>query len=402
MRVVHVSDAFLPRLGGIEVHVRDLARRQAAQGHEVHVVTTTPAGHGHEPDMGSVTVHRVRGGWVRDLALGSVHATQVVQDLQPDVVHCHNSVLSPLAVAVAATASDAGLPTAITVHSLLPAVGPLLPLSGSLLAMRRAAIAWSAVSAVAAAPVRRVLGPGSHVAMLPNAIDVGWWRAGAQHSARHRAVAGLRERDPREVRVISVGRLATRKRPLALLRMMAEVRRTVPADVPLRLLLVGDGPQRAHVLRRARDLGMADWVELPGVLSSEQIRGLLAGSDVYVAPARLESFGIAALEARAVGLPIVAHARGGVGEFVAQATEGLLTGRDSDMVQALATLAASPGLRLAMRAHNEQVAPAFGWDDALRRTELLYARAGLRACRPVRAVADVPAPRVDVEYGAVR
>ena len=50
-----------------------------------------------------------------------------------------------------------------------------------------------------------------------------------------------------------------------------------------------------------------------------------------------------------------------------------------------------------MRAHNEQVAPAFGWDEALRRTDLLYARAGLRACRPVRPTTSVPAPRTEQE-----
>ena len=44
MKIVHLSDCYLPRLGGIEMQVRDLARRQTAAGHEVHVITTTPSG----------------------------------------------------------------------------------------------------------------------------------------------------------------------------------------------------------------------------------------------------------------------------------------------------------------------------------------------------------------------
>jgi glycosyltransferase involved in cell wall biosynthesis len=164
---VHVTDAFQPRVGGIEVHVSDLAQRQAAGGHEVHVVTTTPAsGHARPGQSGLVQidssatlqVHRIGGGWLRVVTLGSVPASRLVDDLRPDVVHCHSSVLSPLAISVAAAMAAAGRPTAVTVHSLLPALGPLLPLSGALLSLRGAPIAWSAVSEAAAAPIRRLLG----------------------------------------------------------------------------------------------------------------------------------------------------------------------------------------------------------------------------------------------------
>ena len=43
MRIVHISDCYAPRLGGIETQVRALAMRQAEQGHEVHVLTATPS-----------------------------------------------------------------------------------------------------------------------------------------------------------------------------------------------------------------------------------------------------------------------------------------------------------------------------------------------------------------------
>jgi glycosyltransferase involved in cell wall biosynthesis len=360
MRIVHVTDCYLPRLGGIETHVADLVRRQRAAGHEVHVVTSTaPAAV--EPDA---RVHRIKAGWIRETLVGSLRSVRVVSELQPDVVHCHNSVLSPLAVAVAA--SDLGVPTAVTVHSLLPAAGPLLPLSGLLLGIRGPHLAWSAVSAAAAAPLRHVLGGRTQVDVLPNAIDVDWWR-GCPEGRRSRSVSA-------EVRVVTVGRLALRKRPLALLAMMALARELV-TGIPVRLIVVGDGPQRARVQRRVRAMAMSDWVDLPGQLPRPAIRDLLAGADIYVAPAVLESFGIAALEARAVGLPVVAQARGGVGEFVTDGTDGVLAGTDHDMARALARLIESPGLRRAIGAHNRAVAPPFGWADALARTDALYARA---------------------------
>jgi glycosyltransferase involved in cell wall biosynthesis len=361
MRIVHVTDCYLPRLGGIERQVADLVRHQGAAGHDVHVLTRTA-----DASDASAAVHRIQAGWVRETILGSARTMKSVRELQPDVVHCHNSVLSPLAVAVAGAASDAGIPTVVTVHSLLPAWGPLLPMSGALLGMRGTRIAWSAVSEVAAAPVRRVLGRHARVDVLPNAVDVGWWRD---------APPSQRAKGCREVRVVTVGRLAIRKRPLALIDMMAQVRDRVRADVPLRLVVVGEGPLRGRVERRVRDLGMSDWVDLPGQLTRHDIRDVLAAADVYVAPATLESFGIAALEARSVGLPVVAKARGGVGEFVTNGTDGVLATTDGDMAVALARLIGSPTLRTAIRSHNSAVAPAFGWDEALSRVDELYARA---------------------------
>ena len=361
MRIVHVTDCYLPRMGGIETQVADLVRHQTAAGHDVHVVTSTT-----EAADQNGQVHRIRAGWIRETMLRSQRTVQTVGRLRPDVVHCHNSVLSPLAVAVAGGASELGIPTAVTVHSLLPAVGPVLPLSGHVLSVRNLRLAWSAVSEVAARPVRRVLGGATQVDVLPNAVDVGWWRAAA--STRRSPITN-------EVRIVSVGRMAVRKRPLPLLRILAEVRDLVRADVPVRLVLVGDGPQRRQVAQRIRDLGMSDWVDLPGQLPRCEIRDVLAAADLYVAPATLESFGIAALEARAVGLPVVAKDRGGVGEFVTNGTDGILATTDGDMARALARLVESTPLREGIRAHNCAVAPAFGWADALVRTDQLYDRA---------------------------
>ena len=381
MRIVHVTDCYLPRMGGIETQVADLVRHQSAAGHDVHVVTRTADDRRPEraraPHPGRLDP--------RDdpwFSCGLCTPSAI-----SDQTSCTATTpcLSPLAVAVAGAASDLGIPTAITVHSLLPAVGPLLPLSGSLLGMRGTSIAWSAVSEVAAALVRRVLGNKARVDVLPNAVDVGWWR----DAARAQRTSG-----GREVRVVTVGRLAIRKRPLALVDMMARVRDLVRADVPLRLVVVGDGPQRGRVERRVRELGMSDWVDLPGQLTRSDIRDVLAAADVYAAPAVLESFGIAALEARSVGLPVVAKARGGVGEFVTNGTDGVLATTDHDMARALARLIESPSLRASIRAHNCAVAPAFGWDDALARTEALYARAADLAGRSdgfVRPAAALPA-----------
>jgi glycosyltransferase involved in cell wall biosynthesis len=225
-------------------------------------------------------------------------------------------------------------------------------------------VAFTAVSQVAAEPVRRMLGGGAEVRVLPNGVDVGAWRP-----VEASAVS------PDEVRIVSAMRLVRRKRPIPLLRMMSRVRAKVPASITLRLVVLGEGPARRAMQRRAARAGLSGWVELPGRVAPDELRAAYAAGDVYVAPARLESFGIAALEARAAGLPVVARSDGGVREFVADGVEGLLGGDDAGLVDAIARLAVDPVLRQRISSYNLLHPPIQDWTHVLRRADEEYVRA---------------------------
>jgi glycosyltransferase involved in cell wall biosynthesis len=167
-------------------------------------------------------------------------------------------------------------------------------------------------------------------------------------------------------------RLAARKRPLALLRMVRAARRQLPAGVRLRLVLVGEGPLQDRVERTLRRYGLAADVELPGRLDRAGIRELYRRADVYIAPATLESFGIAALEARCAGLPVLARRRTGIADFIVHGVEGLLARGDRALARELARVAGDAGLRERLTAHNRSVRPDAGWGEVLQRCELAY------------------------------
>src|SRR5882724_8728710 len=107
MRIALVSDWFLPRLGGVELQLRDLAGELAAAGHEVHVVTTTPADPGAQGRLqtgsaalaSGVRVHRVDVPLVPGAAFtyspwaGAAMRT-ALRSIEPDVVHLHASIVS--------------------------------------------------------------------------------------------------------------------------------------------------------------------------------------------------------------------------------------------------------------------------------------------------------------------
>lgn len=340
MRIVHASDCYLPRVGGIELHVRDLAAGQQADGHSVTVVTRTPTGEAADPD------HVLR---VRDQERGK----DWLRTLAPDVVHAHVSVISPFALATARRAALLGIPTVVTVHSLWTQAGPLPVLARDLWGMSHWPVTWTAVSERAALPVHDLLGVPVHV--LPNAVDLDSW-APAPRSP---------DGPPR---VLSVMRLTTVKRAGPLARILDRVAQ----ETALHATIVGDGPERGALERYLRRHGLDDRVKLTGALDRTAIRDHLSRASVFLAPAHRESFGIAALEARASGVPVVASARSGVPTFIEHGTDGLLGGDDDELVEHVVRLLTDADLRGGIAWHNRAVTPDFGWPSALARNEELY------------------------------
>jgi len=364
MRILHVTDLFRPGLGGIELFVEDLAQRQAEAGHDVTVLTA--AAQRGEPDAaGPVRVVRTRPSPLHPLAPPSARREALSGSY--DVVHAHLSVLSIFATTVARWTDEAGIPTVTTVHSMWGGRRPVVRTVRALADWDRATVGWTTVSHVAAADMLDVFRPGASVRVVPNAVDVDWWREGP-----------ARQTSERPITFITVMRLAGRKRPFALLAMLERLRASVPASVPLRMLVVGEGPLEARLHKHLASRGLDGWVHLLGRRTREEIRTLYAAADVYVSPAYQESFGLAALEARSAGLPVVAMQSGGVGEFVEHGVEGLLCLDDADMASAMAMLAEDGPLRARITAHNQAARPVHDWPAVVAQFDDVYRAIGSR------------------------
>lgn len=390
MRIAHVTDCYLPRLGGIELQVHDLAQRQAAH-HDVTVLTTT-VGEDGLPVLERDEVIRVasrRGEAEKIRYRSSQRGRGVLLAGGYDLVHVHASSFSPFAFLAAHDASRRGIPTVATVHSLWAKATPLFLGADVLSGWGDWQVVFSAVSNAAGAPLRRILGPRGEVTILPNGIDPAEWRV--PHDGG----------EPGRLRLAVVSRLARRKRILPLLGIVDSVRRQLPRGISLQVEVLGEGPQRARVERYLQDRSM-DWVRLRGRCSRSEIRDTFARSDLFVAPAKLESFGIAALEARSAGLPIIALSGTGVEDFVAHGREGWLVGSDAAMAYTIASLARSPEMLRRVAVHNRVVPPSISWPEVMRRCDALYRRAAMMHDRTWPAALPVgPAAAVATEAGPV-
>jgi phosphatidylinositol alpha 1,6-mannosyltransferase len=295
--------------------------------------------------------------WTRG---GLRQVQQIVEQGQYDVVHSHLSIVSPAAYVGARTAQRLDLPTVLTFHSLT--LGPRFVLSilSRALGLRRWKAIVSAVSTTAADRIAALV--AQQVLRLPNGIDPTRWRV-----ARG-------PKDSNEVHLITVMRLSRKKRPAALIRAFAALRKQVP-EKSFSLRIIGDGPERPRLERLVRKLGLQDHVYFFGYRSREQIRDLFADADVFVLPAKLESFGLAALEARTAGLPVVAMAETGVADFIHDGREGLLANSDAHLVEQLVRLARDAELRERIAEHNQERLPPLGWQGVVARHVRLYREA---------------------------
>jgi N-acetyl-alpha-D-glucosaminyl L-malate synthase BshA len=107
----------------------------------------------------------------------------------------------------------------------------------------------------------------------------------------------------------------------------------VQKEVPAKLLLVGDGPERARIERLVRDLGIYDQVRFLGKLDA--VEEVLSVADLFLMPSENESFGLAALEAMACEVPVISSNAGGLPELNIQGVTGFLSpvGDVDDMVK---------------------------------------------------------------------
>jgi glycosyltransferase involved in cell wall biosynthesis len=132
----------------------------------------------------------------------------------------------------------------------------------------------------------------------------------------------------------------------------------------LELTIIGDGPERGRAEKFARRHGLA--VRFTGRLDRAGILDVFRHTDIYVQPSIKESFGLAALEARCAGLPLVIHADAGTTQFVTDGIEGLVGADDWAMAGAIAQLAYDRALRERIAHNNRAHEPADSWPNVLR------------------------------------
>jgi glycosyltransferase involved in cell wall biosynthesis len=178
----------------------------------------------------------------------------------------------------------------------------------------------------------------ARVFRAPHTTNIAPFHAVARRRSRSAAAPDGR------VTILHVGRLIPRKGIDRLVRATA----TAAADAPVRLLLVGSGPEEERLRGLAEDLGIGAGVEFRGFVDQPGLPAVYAEADIFAFPTLDDPFGIVVLEAAASGLAIVASPFGGATlDLVEDGRSGFVVSPDEPdaWARALVTLASDPALR---------------------------------------------------------
>jgi phosphatidyl-myo-inositol alpha-mannosyltransferase len=364
VRVAIVSPYDLTIPGGVQSHVRQLAAHLRTMGDEVVLV-----GPGHDPGR-HLGVGRSLpvpfNGSVAPIAptpTAAARTRRLLARLRADVVHVHEPLVP--AVGLAAVLS-ADAPVVATFHAWsddLRLYRLARPVGRRILARIAVPIA---VSPAAAAYHAEALGvPVRRFTIVPNGVDV----------ARFADPTPLPElADPDRPTLLFVGRLEPRKGLDPLLRAFTRLKTDEPE---LRLLVVGEGPERARCAALL-PTALRDDVVFLGRVSDRELVGCYAAADLYVSPALGgESFGIVLLEAMAAGRTVVASDLPGYRSVVSDGVTGRLVppGDPAALAAAIGELLAQPARRAALAAEGRRAAARHDWPVVATQVRQRYAEA---------------------------
>lgn len=199
------------------------------------------------------------------------------------------------------------------------------------------------------------------IRVIPNFVNLSEY-----HPDETRKWDGLAKEGHR--RLMHISNFREVKRVKDVVRIFARVRRAMPAT----LVMVGDGPERPDAEQEARDLGVEDDVQFLGKIDT--VAPLLQGAELFLLPSTSESFGLAALEAMACGVVVVATRAGGLPEVIEDDRTGILepVGSVEAMSRRAVDLLRDRVRFAAMRAAGLETAAQYSADRIVPMYESLY------------------------------
>ncbi|MEZ6036889.1 MAG: N-acetyl-alpha-D-glucosaminyl L-malate synthase BshA [Planctomycetota bacterium] len=299
-----------PTVGGSGVVATEMAMALATRGHDVHLLSYDRPSRlrggirglrFHEVAVSAYPLFRYP---PYDLAL-TTRMLEVREEAKVDLFHVHYAIPHAVSAFLARSMCGGCLKFVTTLHGTdITVVGS----DRAYLRPTRFALeqsdAITAVSRYLADETQLVFGVKKDVDVIHNFVDTDRFKPGA-HKPWHQRADGERI-------LVHASNFRPVKRIADVVRAFAAIQRELPA----RLLLVGDGPDREHALAVAADLGCAHRVEHLGVRAN--LEEVLPQADLFLSASQTESFGLSMLEAMSCGVPCVSSDVGGVSEVLGE------------------------------------------------------------------------------------
>jgi len=353
MRILQVIDSL--QLGGAEILLRDLALHWNRSELEIEIAVLCETNSPLEKELSQAGIRVIATGGG---GIYSPHQVRAIAKLLPgyDLIQVH---LFPaqLWVAMAAQLARSTVPLITTEHSTFNSRRQkrrYYPIDRWMFQQYRKVIC---ISEAAAAAMRDWVPDTAHcLQVIPNGVDVARFRDAA--AAAKRDIIGTDAPT-----VVSVGRFEIVKDHACLVRAMQKVGKA-------HLVLAGDGPMREETEQLARSLGLADRVHFLG--RRIDVPQILKMSDVFVQSSRFEGFGLAALEAMAAGIPVVASNVPGLASVVSGAGVLFPVGNERRLASEINSILQSPERHMQLSASGLRRSEEFTIERTAAEYEAVY------------------------------
>lgn len=362
-----------PTFGGSGVLATELGKALAEKGHQVHFITYQQPVRLIEFSA-NIFYHEVRVATYPlfeyppyETALSST-MVDVINNHQLDLLHVHYAIphasAAYMAKKIVATRGK-NIPVITTLHGTdITLVGRDKTLAPVVAFSINESDAITAVSQNLRDETYKIFEIKKEIEVIYNFVDVTRFRK-KPIDAFQKVIAPNGERI-----LVHASNFRKIKRVLDVVRIFAEINKRIPS----KLMFVGDGPERPETENLCRELNLCDQIRFVG--KQEQIEEILAVADLFILPSEYESFGLAALEAMAAGVPLISSDAGGLPEINVNGKTGYMSavGDVQSMSRNAISILSDDAVLAAFKYNAAEQAKKFDIHQIVPRYEQLYDR----------------------------
>ncbi len=367
MRIVFFTDTYHPQINGVVSAIDAFAAELRKRGHDVHIFC--PRDKILKP---SVNIHTLPSLKFRPypeykIGLPSWRILNILKKFKPDIVHIHTP--GPVGVIGIAIARMLRLPTIAHYHTLISEYIRYFTPATSINAIKKIDTAivnrytkWfynhANLVLVPGNSMKKFLlkvGVATPITVIPNGIKV----------------PALRKKSHNKIPIIlHVGRICREKSIDVVVRAFSELLKNMDA----RLIITSRGPAEQEIKSLVRGLGIGDKVIFTGYISEKEKQKLYRRADVFALASTTETQGLVALEAMISGTPVVAAARGGTMDYIADGKTGLTfhPGNYRELARKLAIVLSNKNVRHRIVKGGLKVARSLSIETVTKNLEQIY------------------------------
>ena len=381
LSILLISDFFYPKVGGVEVHIYQLAVSLIRLGCKVTVLTHHRKNRQGIKIMGNgIKVYFTPKVTIYDDSSMPIlySAVKILREIcyleKIDIVHCHQSA-SCLSLEGIIHSKMLGKNVVFTEHSLYGfSLLDEVSLNKLLRVFSIDIDEAISVSNIACENVilRGLINPRV-IHTIPNAIDNSKFKPPSEEELKELKKQKIKEGKEETITIVSVSRMAYRKGTDLLIEVIPEICKQLPN---VNFIIGGDGPKKKLLDLMIDALGLKERVKLTGFLPHQKVRDVMIQGQIYLNTSLTESFCIAIVEAASAGLYTIATDVGGVGEVLPEYMVKLVKPDKECIISAIKeSIKNYDEIKEKMKNNYVVLKSIYNWDKVAKKTILVYDKA---------------------------